>query len=148
MDPCLKNAIDRYFHAKAGEIPAALDFPSPSLLSDKKKSRRFLSFFFSFPSFLLPLFLHRFLSFLSFHTPPPPRFEESAVSTKVSKRFASLSPRHSTKRDARCSTGKVATLLRHARFHSRGLEDTEASREWRFSSENIRAEMRVGRSGG
>lgn len=144
-NPCLKNAIDRYFHAKADEIPAALDFPSPSLLSEKIVAT--LPFFLFFLSFLSPSPLPSPLSIVSLLSPLP-RFEESAVSTKVSKRFASLSPRHSTKRDARCSTGKVATLLRHARFHSRGLEDTEASREWRFSSENIRAEMRVGRSGG
>lgn len=144
-NPCLKNAIDRYFHAKADEIPAALDFPSPSLLSEKIVAT--LPFFLFFLSFLSPSPLPSPLSIVSLLSPLL-SFEESAVSTKVSKRFASLSPRHSTKRDARCSTGKVATLLRHARFHSRGLEDTEASREWRFSSENIRAEMRVGRSGG
>lgn len=69
-NPCLKNAIDRYFHAKAGEIPAALDFPSPSLLSEKIVAT--LPFFLFFLSFLSPSPLPSPLSIVSLLSPPPP----------------------------------------------------------------------------
>lgn len=113
----------RYFHAKADEIPASLEFPSPSLLRENGPDA-YLSFFLPFLLSSPPsLVAHRFLSFLSF---PP----------AVSKKATASSPRHSSKRDARCSMGEVATLLRRVRFHSpRGFEeDAEGNREWRFSS--------------
>lgn len=122
-----------YFHAKADEILAALEFPSPSPLSEKIVAT--LSFFLSFLPFPLFSFPSSFIAFYRFSPFIPPLRRKRGFDAWRSRSVSS--PRHSTKRDARCSTGKVATLLRHARFHSRGSEDTEESREWRFSSENI-----------